>query len=241
MLNRFFMIVLFVLLAVAACAQDTSNRTDEKGRKQGFWRKTDAAGLKVYEGQFRDGVPQGEFRYFYPDGKLKTVSVITGQGTRARTVSYFKNGKMMASGNYLDEKKDSIWRFYNEKDGNLVSEENYTRGVKNGKSSAFYPDGRVSEWMTWENGQLTGPWEQLYSDGKPKLRAGYKQNEKHGSFTTYYLSGQVMMSGSYDSGHMDGTWIYYDEKGIVTKKEYYSKGVLLKKEEKDPGTAGTLR
>ena len=85
------------------------NRKDAAGRKQGYWRKTDKSGMTLYEGNFRNDVPYGEFRYYYPTGQLKAVSQISDSGTRSLTVAYFINGKKMAEGLFINEKRDSLW------------------------------------------------------------------------------------------------------------------------------------
>ena len=48
---------------------------------------------------------------------------------------------------------------------------------------------------------------------------------------TYHMSGRVWLTGQYIKGDADGTWIYVTDKGETEKKEYYSKGRLLKTEE----------
>jgi len=224
---RFSIFILITFFSGTLSAQDTLNKTNSKGNKQGFWRKLDSAGRVIYEGRFRDGVPDGEFRYYYPDGKLKTVSMVSNQGKRAVTVSYFQNGRKMAAGNYLDERKDSTWQFFSESNGTLVSQETYQAGLINGLSRVFYPDGGVSELHYYKSGIRDGLWEQYYLDGKLKLRGAYKGGEKQGLFKTFYNSGRLMMEGRYSHGHQDGVWIYYDEKGTVSKKEVYEKGRRL--------------
>ena len=44
--------------------------SDENGKKQGKWMKR-KDGVKFYAGQFKDDIPVGEFKYYYPNGKLK--------------------------------------------------------------------------------------------------------------------------------------------------------------------------
>ncbi|MEI6174007.1 MAG: toxin-antitoxin system YwqK family antitoxin [Bacteroidota bacterium] len=228
---RIFMIFLLAIFSFSVFSQDTLNITDSQGRKQGFWRKVDSLGRPIYEGRFKDGFPGGEFRYFYPDGKLKTVSVILNQGKKARTVSYFPNGRKMAAGVYLNEKKDSTWQFFSESNGTLVSEQSFQAGLANGPSKVFYPDGGLSEIRNFRNGIMEGIWEQYYLEGKLKLHATYKAGEKQGSFQTFYSSGKIMISGQYDAGHQDGPWVYYNENGSISKKEIYAKGNLIKVEE----------
>ena len=227
---RFSILTLFILFSFVTFGQDTLNLTDSKGHRQGPWLKLDSAGRIVYEGRFKDGIPDGEFRYYYPDGKLKTMTVISNKGKRAVTVSYFPNGRKMAAGNYLDEKKDSTWQFFSESNGTVVSQEAYLAGAVNGLSKVFYPEGGLSELHYYRNGTRDGLWEQYYLDGKLKLRGAYKAGEKQGSFKTWYNSGRLMIEGQYSQGHQDGTWTYYNEKGIVSKKEVYEKGDLMKVE-----------
>ncbi len=218
---RIYILFLLSLFPLSIYAQDTLNQTDPSGRKQGYWKKTDSAGHLVYEGSFKDGEPVGTFRYFYPDGKIKTISTLSQNGTHALVVSYFQNGQKMASGTYLNEKRDSLWQFYSEKDGALVSEEYYKTGAKNGISRVFFSGGGVAEKTTWKNGVMDGQSEQYFSDGKIKVRLTYKNGEKNDAFTTYFLSGQPMISGQYRNGHPAGHWIYYNEDGSVLRFEDY--------------------
>ena len=228
---RLFVVALFTIFSCSGFGQDTLNIKDLQGRKQGFWRKSDSVGRVIYEGQFKDGLPTGEFRYYYPDGKLKTVSLISKQGKRAVTNSYFPNGKKMACGIYLNEKKDSTWQFFSELNGTLASEEHYKDGVIDGLSKVFYPEGGLSEQRLYKQGVRDGLWEQYYPEGKLKLKGTYKAGEKQGAFKILYFSGQLMIAGQYISGYPDGIWIYCNEKGTITKKEIYAKGELIKVEE----------
>jgi antitoxin component YwqK of YwqJK toxin-antitoxin module len=228
-----FFLLLFFLPSVLP-AQDTLNRTDRDGKKQGFWQKTDSAGKKIYEGQFRDGIPYGEFRYYYPNGKVKAVSVISGNGKNARTVTFFPGGRKMAEGIYREEKRDSTWRFYSEYDGSLLSEENYKEGKKDGISRTYYGGDGIAELTGWKDGMQEGPWEQYYSDGKLKLKGNYREGLRDGPVTTYFTSGKLLMEGQYVAGNADGTWTYYDETGIPEKREHYQSGSLIRTENLKP-------
>ena len=214
-----------------AFSQDTINQVDAQGRKQGFWRKMDKDNLRVYEGQFRDDVPYGKFTYYYQNIKVRTISLISEDGKVARTTSWFANGKLMAKGNYLNQQRDSLWQFFSEYDGSLVSEEFYVNGKKHGTEKIFYPGNGVAEIIPWVDGVKEGEWEQFYDDGAPKLTGSYKDGEKEGPLLTFFLNGKLLVSGFYLNGRQDSTWVYYDDKGSVTLKEYYDDGILLKKEE----------
>ena len=53
--------------------------------------------------------------------------------------------------------------------------------------------------------------------GNPKPRAMY---------TETYENGTIKLKGRLDNGVRKGIWIYYNEKGMVVKKEHYKKGIL---------------
>lgn len=224
-------IFLFFLLPSVTLAQDTINRTDEQGRKQGFWRKIDTIGQIIYEGRFNNNVPYGDFRYYYPDGKIKTQLIYSCNGACATAVSYFRNGKKMAEGKYIQEKRDSVWLFFSETTGSVVAEETYRNGVKHGTAKTFFLKGGVSEIMNWNNGIREGKWEYYYSDGKVKTSCLFENDEKNGPFKAYDTSGKLMIEGRYKSGHQDGQWIYYNEKGIPVKRETYVDGKLIRTED----------
>lgn len=223
-------VLLFFILfsTLTLFGQDSINRTDASGRRQGKWSRFDKDGHKLYDGQFCDGVPCGVFRYYYPDGKTKTVSVMTENGKLARTVSFSSNGRKIAEGNFLNEKKDSIWRYFSDFDGVLLSSEQYVAGVKNGESTTFYPNGNIAEQIRYKAGIKEGVWIQYYDDRKIKFKGTYVADEKEGVFTGYYSNGKVSISGSYKAGHKDGTWTFFDEKGGIERSEKYSEGALIK-------------
>jgi antitoxin component YwqK of YwqJK toxin-antitoxin module len=235
-LRHDFMRFLFIFSVIFfACfsskSQDSINKLDTEGKKQGFWIKKDKDGKKFYEGQFIHDIPVGEFRYYYPGGELKARSVLSDNGNRSQVTTYFKNGRKMAEGLYINEKKDSIWKFYSEFENVLVSEENYKDGKKEGVSITYYPDGVVAERLTWKNGVRSGLWEQYYTDGKIKLKCTYLNDQKHGQIKGYFSSGRTWLTGQYINGDADGTWTYKTDKGEVEKKEYFNKGRLINTEE----------
>ncbi|MFH1159631.1 MAG: hypothetical protein V1733_01615 [bacterium] len=228
---RIFLFIGIGFLISSSFSQDTVNQTDLAGRKQGFWRKYDKGGYRIYEGQFKDNIPYGKFTYLYRSGKVRAVSLISEEGRVARTTSWFPNGKMMAKGKYVNEKRDSLWQFFSEFDETLVSEEFYEDGMKVGIEKVYYPGKGLAETITWKDGKKEGPWEQFYDDGALKIKGTYLNDEKEGLIQTFFVSGNLLGTGQYKNGHQDGTWSFYDENGNLKLKEHYDMGILLKSEE----------
>ncbi|MBN1199354.1 MAG: toxin-antitoxin system YwqK family antitoxin [Bacteroidales bacterium] len=226
-MRSLFLISVLVGSMSGLFSQDTINQTDKIGHKQGFWKRYSGDSILLYEGRFRDNIPVGKFIYYYPDGKIKTISVISDSGKIARTLSFFPNGKKMASGKYVEQKRDSIWLFFSDTDEQLVSEEIYATGKKVGLEKIFYPGGGVSEIYTWKDGIRDGAWIQYYDDSTCKLQASYSNGEREGKVTVYFTSGKRMIEGQYTKGHREGIWIYYHENGDIRREERYENGILL--------------
>ncbi len=224
------LIVSIVFTSLTVFSQPkTMNKTDSLGRKQGYWKKFDEEGHVKYEGNFKDNYPVGEFRYFYPSGKMKARSVYTMKGKVSYTLMFDVNEKKMAEGKYVDEKKDSTWRYYNDQE-QLISEETFQKGLKHGIYRTYYPGGTINEEIHYLNGKKDGEWIQYYADGIVKLRGIYRDDLLQGLTQVFYPNSKVMVSGTYKNSLKDGIWMYFDESGKAQKKEIYAKGHKIKEE-----------
>lgn len=225
------LILLFVspvfLFAQNSTSNDTVNKVDANGKKQGYWKKYSNDTLK-YEGHFKDDIPTGLFTYYYSEGKIKAKTEYSQNGKFCSTLIYNENGKVKAEGFYYDKKKDSLWIYYGDND-TISAEEHYNKGLWVGVWKSYYSDGILNEEKTWVNDTLEGPWKQYYSDGSIKLAGTYKKNKLEGIYKFYYPepAGQVYYSGVYKKSLRDGVWMRFSEKGVGTTKEIYKDGVLL--------------
>ena len=92
----------------------TINRRDADGLKQGFWEAVDSRGMPVYRGTFKDDKPVGEMKRFFPTGELRLIMNYDNTSNFARVRFFLPNGRLAAQGNYIDNKRDSVWIFYNQ-------------------------------------------------------------------------------------------------------------------------------
>ena len=70
-----------------------------------------------------------------------------GKRDKTKFYNYYPGGKLKATGNYVNQKKDSVWNYYAENDS-LIAREVYKSGLENGDWKIFYPNGKVSELTT---------------------------------------------------------------------------------------------
>jgi antitoxin component YwqK of YwqJK toxin-antitoxin module len=218
--------LLTLLLVTAGMAFSQENQSDAKG-KQGKWVKRDAQNRIVYEGQFKDDKPYGEFKYYYETGQVKNISVFSNNGTVARTKLFFEDGKMMAMGKYIAEKKDSIWKYFSEVDGMLLKEDSYIAGKKNGICKTYNFDSTIARQETWKMDVLHGPVKEWFQMGRLKMEGNYVNGELDGKAIYYFPEGTPCAAGNFKKGVKDGTWTYQTANGKKASQEIYKEGKLL--------------
>ena len=224
--------VVMIFSAAESFCQEGYNQIDSSGLKQGKWVKMWNNGMVKYRGQFRDDKPYGEFKYFYPSGKLKVVLEYSEDGSRAHNISYYENGKKMAEGDFVDQKKEGKWKYFSEEDEKLILEENYKNGKLNGEAVTYYHDsGKPFEILEYKNGVKDGEWMKYFPEGQLMTETFYKNGVLEGTFVNYTPEGKLLIKGWYKNGEQDGVWEFYDEKtGDLLRKEYFKEGRLLKTE-----------
>ena len=148
-----YILIAFVLIVSSSIVRgqsvsDTTNQTDDKGRKIGFWKKYNESGMLLYEGAFLLDIPTGDFVYYYPDGEIKAKSIFSDNGIRVATTTFHLNGNKMTEGFYLHKQKDSLWKYYNI-DEILLKEEYYQNNLKQGSWKVYFGNGKIAEFITW--------------------------------------------------------------------------------------------
>ncbi len=213
------------------------NKTDDKGRKQGYWEKVDpSTGKIIYKGTFKDDKPQGLFIYYYKGmDSVHTKMDFRQDGKIGYAKLYYMTGKLEASGKYLGEQKDSVWSFY-DATGLLISTETFNKGKKEGLAKIFLPDGKVSEEKNYKDGKLNGPFRQYYSDMSVKAEGAYINDNYNGKCTWYYPNKAVAAQGVYENNVKKGVWLYKEKDGKLKEKEIWVNGRKLSSKEMEEYT-----
>jgi antitoxin component YwqK of YwqJK toxin-antitoxin module len=225
--KKLILVVVGVLFFLQMKSQQkaTINHIDEKGRKQGHWVKVDENKKKIYEGNFVDNIPTGKFVYFYDNGKPWSVSFFSNNGTVTHTKMYDAAEILTAEGKYVNQKKDSVWKYYN-KQGKLISDENYVNGVKTGIERVYYSSGGIVEEKQWKDGKLNGPRKKYFESGKLRYEGQYIDDKVEGYTKFYYSNGTVYAEGLYVNDLKHGKWKYSKQDGTPDRVEEYINGRL---------------
>jgi antitoxin component YwqK of YwqJK toxin-antitoxin module len=225
---RLFITASVLIISVnAVCQTETKiNTTDQQGRKQGHWIKKYPDETIIYDGFFKDDHPVGEFKRYYEDKSLKSILIYSDDGRKATASLYHPNGSISSKGTYIDQMKEGKWQFYSAfTKGHLVSEEYYSRNLRNGLSLKFFQDSTVAERLTFINDIKQGEWIQYYPSVKVLLKSNYSDGKINGKFEVWFENGTIEYSGQYKNDSRDGLWIIFNENGTIKYKLEYLAGV----------------
>ncbi|MCB0763583.1 MAG: toxin-antitoxin system YwqK family antitoxin [Flavobacteriales bacterium] len=138
--------------AQANALQDTLNRVDEMGRKQGYWKVVAPASEKpgytdgqlVEEGRYANSKRVGIWRRYWPNGKV--MSEISYQMGRPRGEyrTYYPNGKVEEHGEWdLDRNTGKFQRWH--PNGKLAQDFVFNEhGVRDGQQKYYHENGQLA-------------------------------------------------------------------------------------------------
>jgi antitoxin component YwqK of YwqJK toxin-antitoxin module len=202
------------------------NKTDQQGRKQGHWIKKYPNQSLLYDGHFKDDHPVGEFKRYYENNTLKSLLIYSSDGNEADASIYHPNGYIASKGKYINQMKEGKWKFFSEFiKGYQISEDQYTKNLRNGLALKFYPDSTVAERLIYVNDIREGEWIQYYPDGAVCLKSFYLDGKINGKFEVWFENGKIEFSGQYNNDTRDGLWLIYNRDGTLKYKLNYMAGV----------------
>ena len=218
---------LIVVSSLAFCQTGTEiNKTDQQGRKQGHWIKKYPNKSVMYDGTFKDDHPVGEFHRYDENNTLTSLLVYSDDGKEATITTYHPNGYISSKGKYVNQLKEGKWQFFSISiNGHCISEEYYSKNLKNGISVKFYPDSTIAEKITFVNDKKEGEWIQYYSGGIVCLKSSYLNDKVNGKYQAWFENGNLELSGMYKNDVRDGLWQIYNADGTIKYTMQYIDGV----------------
>lgn len=221
-----------------------SEYTLVNGLKQGAYKEYHENGFLQATGNFKDGLPHGEFQAFDEDGETtfewtmsngkkngrqikyvdkKTDQIVTyvngiaeGEG-----VSYYYNeGELWLKevGNFKNDEKDGLWKLIyinKNKEERLLSKVNYTEGLKNGLAQEVNADSLII--ANYSNGKLEGS-HKVYIDLTSNLFGGVIR-------TTDTTELTLISKGSYHNDKKTGYWKNYALTGGLQSEGRFTNGL----------------
>ena len=149
----------------------------KEGERDGLTEQfySDTGKLRV-SGNYKNGVLDGEFKAYYPNGNLQGEVTYKNGEMNGEFKEYHENKNIRLSGNYKNSLQEGEWKSYLE-DGTLETIVNYKDGELNGLKEDYYKNGNVWTRQEFKNNDLDGVYEVYYENGNPQLKAKIKNGQ----------------------------------------------------------------
>ncbi len=124
-----------------------------KGLEDGFLHEYTKEGKVITEGEFIDGLKEGE--WFYEVGDHKEI------------------------GNYKDDLKTGVWKYYYVINGKLNFEGNFREGEPDGKHKFYYENGKLMREEIYNVGIKSDSWKSYNELGELVLTIFFKEGKEY--------------------------------------------------------------
>ena len=169
-------------------------------------------GNKILQYKMVDGLKNGFYQEWYPDGKPKSKGKYLNNTIISNWTFWYENGEKEEEGTFKKGKKDGLWTTWYE-EGQKRYEVRYENGEKEGLNISYYRDGSIFEKVNWKKDQIDGNVFSYY-DGSGNLAAEipHEDGKTHGIGTEWYENGTKKSE------------VYYAYGMGLTKQDYYENG-----------------
>ena len=167
--------------------RDVVRDADDNYVNHGSWKKYNAAGNVVAEGQYENGVRQGTWNAWYLRGEVamldkKPFSSFAGPYISQAT---FKNGKL-----------DGTWSIYDRKQ-RKICQWSYSAGQRHGEWQWWFASGELMQSMTYRDGVVHGTLEQRDPEGDIVTNVELEDGRRIKEDLKVYDSGRAKSQATY--------------------------------------------
>ena len=244
-MKRITILVFLVLLSKMNFAQENGTLKD------GYQIFKYPNGSISSEGLIKNGKPEGFWKSFYVTGIKKSEGKRTNYMLDSIWVFYDQTGDTTEKINYLYGKK-SGWYYKYKKEPlrgiYIWSKELYAADRREGIAYLYYPDGKIQQTFTWNNGKKEGLSKEFDKDGniitlleyrndflvsRERINRSDKNGLKQGDWKEFYPNGGIKSEKTYKDDLMHGYYKEYDTHGKLVLTMLYENGAIVKSRVED--------
>lgn len=205
--------LLFLLLpALPLSAQNiTTNFYDYR------WRPCEVPKARFYSTV--ENTDSGWLRndYFLSTQRLQMSALFKDSACKIKNgnaIYFFADGRLEASGRYINNKKEGIYISYHY-NGMMSDSGNYHNGKIIGYKMGWHPNGFISDSTESKNDStlIDATW---FDNGNPSAYGVYINNKKHGKWHYFHRNGKEASVEMNDHGKVTEV-VYFNEDGAVLK------------------------
>jgi antitoxin component YwqK of YwqJK toxin-antitoxin module len=206
------------------------------GKPEGHWRTYSEDGVLRSEGDRRDLLLEGVWKFYDPQGRLASSITYMDDKKNGPSFRYDSVGVVMSEELYVDDLREGVAKYYHH-NGELHKEIPFQSGKEEGRGTEFAPDGRIVALLQYGAGLLRkredinqldelglrqGPWKEFHTNGKVKWEGVYVDDQRQGLFKEYDAQGGLKDLVKYDAGRVDE--LAQQTQMLDIKKNYHPNG-----------------
>jgi antitoxin component YwqK of YwqJK toxin-antitoxin module len=172
-----------------------------KSQRDGVQTYYNLIGSKKSEVPWKAGEVQGIYKGFYSDGSLKFEEPFQDSERHGEATYYHQGTKVVSA------------------------EGAYEEGLKTGKWTWYYPNGKVEQTGSYLKGSPIGHWEDFDIDGNLTKSYDYDENTKRNGTSKSYYKGTLIREEVYSKGEYIG-YTCYDLNGTILSQAKRKKKIL---------------
>jgi len=198
----------------------------KQGKLDGIWSVTGENQAKIVEWHFRNGLRDGQWTWWYPNGELRrAVTFENGKATGVMLRRDLK-GETTVEAEFVDGRA-------------VIHKIEWHRPDQKAYEGAYLAVGKepqpIFDWWrsvaTVRQAATTkyvkhGPWVSWYANGQKQVEGEFREDVPTGKFTWWYESGQKQCEGSYQDGIQVGPWLSWHPSGQKESQADYLAGLM---------------
>lgn len=182
---------------------DTLNKTDENGLKQGYWiiYFTDNPAQIKTEGKYISNKKTGVWKTFFPSGQIKQEITFVNNRPNGYAKIYYKDGKVSEEGIWKGNKWVGDYKFYH-KNGKIAYDWKYNKtGKREGEQKYFYENGNKMIEGSWANGKESGTIKEYDENGKLKVEKTFNDGKLDVNTVKIYEKGKQVTNNTQETNN----------------------------------------
>ncbi|ENA1795735.1 hypothetical protein ABF176_002585 [Flavobacterium psychrophilum] len=214
------------------CKYETNKRKIYTISCGGTGKKTDSICEKTES--LISGTKHGNFKTYYENGKLKSISNFHCGLMQGNFYDYYENGNLETQEFYFEHKLKSSQSFnkkgFVEESDNIEYNIKKNREYKTTNHKEFYENGDLkieNIIIEDENNIETEIYKEYYNNGFLKTEKTLKNNSKNGIYREYFENGNAKHEGKFKDDKPIEKQYFYNENGTILKIETWKKNILI--------------
>lgn len=201
-----------------------TGRYNNNGEKDGEWKYYYSSGLLKTQETYKNGVLYGTAKEYYSNGNLKKVTILDNEGSVLQQDNYDYKGWLSNTSKQLPGNQSEDISYYSNGTREITGLYEGKK-VKDGAYNFYYPSGKIKKKVSFKKNVYDGPYKEYYESGALSEEGTYDNGNVDGQCTVYFENGKIQRKINYSNGKAEGPYEDYHDNGMLAETGTYNRGM----------------